>query len=108
MDRSMPIPDFQATIQAQKVTGNFVPDVGQCFLTKSYSPRNGTTTQSRTLYDENVTKFICQEIQIEARRAVESLGSRFATVELVTTDPHVFFETERRSDHRDSYDAGPP
>src|SRR5215470_10720978 len=79
--------DFRATMDAQRLTKDFVPQPRHRLLVKSYSDCNGTATQSRTAYDENATGVICQEIETEARRAVESLGARFATVELVSLDP---------------------
>jgi glutathione synthase/RimK-type ligase-like ATP-grasp enzyme len=79
--------DFLATMKAQHVNGDFVPKSGQSLLARSYSVRNGGSAPARTLYDEDAVRLICREIQTEARRAVEILGSRFATVELVTTDP---------------------
>lgn len=82
-------PDYRATLERQGVTNEFVPEPGKRLLVKSALGSCGNRTSARTIYDENVSELICKELQREAQRAVETLGSRFASVELVTTDPTI-------------------
>jgi D-alanine-D-alanine ligase-like ATP-grasp enzyme len=82
-------PDYRATIEAQGLTDDYVPEPGERFLVRSALNCGGKRTGARTIYDEIATDLICNELQKEAQRAVETLGSRFASVELVTKDPTI-------------------
>lgn len=79
--------DVAATLKAQGLTPESVPNAGRDILVRSspLSPQN--TIEERTVFDENVTGNICGEIEALAIRAAHILRSRFAGVDLITLDP---------------------
>jgi cyanophycin synthetase len=81
--------DFHATVEAQGLSPESVLRVGQNVLARSMQNRDTTRDIARTLYDEDATQFICDELRREAQAAVQALGSRFASVELVTMNPQL-------------------
>jgi hypothetical protein len=82
-------PDYRTTIGAQGLTDSSVPESGKRVLVKSSFGGDPQTPQALTRYDENVTTLVGEGVISEACRGVAALGSRFASVELVTMDPTV-------------------
>lgn len=79
--------DMDATLKAQGLTPGSIAEKGRRFLTKSL--KNTNFSEFRTVYDEDATRLIGPCLRQEAQLAAEALGSRFAGVDIVTTDPSV-------------------
>lgn len=83
--------DCEATLNAQHLVLGSVLKEGQTALVKS-GGTNGSHSEVRTVYDENVTHLLCREIKELAIRAASIINSRFAGVDIITPDPTVPLE----------------
>lgn len=78
--------DVTATLRAQGLATESVPNAGREVLVRSAPLTRQKTTEERTVFNENVTGRVCGEIEALAARAACVLGSRFAGVDLITLD----------------------
>lgn len=77
------------TLAAQELSPESVPASGREFLARSLPAAATKHRELRTVYDEPITPLVSAELVSEARRIAEAIGSRFAGVDLITTDPAV-------------------
>lgn len=84
--------DFIATLDSQGLSSESIPKAGQEMLVKSFDCFLQKNTEVRTVYDENVTNLICQDIRNQAILAARILNSQFAGVDIITLDPTVSLE----------------
>jgi cyanophycin synthetase len=76
----------RATLAAQGVTLATLPARGAEILVRGLPPGGGKQ-ELRTVYDEAVSERCCSDLAREGQRVVEALGSEFAGVDVITTDP---------------------
>ncbi|MBI5643631.1 MAG: hypothetical protein HY954_09195 [Deltaproteobacteria bacterium] len=76
--------DLSATLQAQGLSEESIPSPGLGVLIKSIP--DSRNIELRTVYDENVTNHICQEIALQGERAAEALNSNFCGIDIITLD----------------------
>ena len=79
--------DLEATLQAQGLGKESIPGVGQKVLIKSYDFPKGIGSEVRTIFNENVTDLVCQDLITHSVRAAGILNSKFAGVDIITLDP---------------------
>jgi cyanophycin synthetase len=76
----------RATLAAQGMTLATLPARGGEILVRGL-PSGGGKRELRTVYDEAVSARCCADLAREGQRVVEALGSEFAGVDVITTDP---------------------
>ena len=84
--------DMAATLACQGYSPESVPRVGREVLVQSHDRAGARHAEVRTIYNEVVTDLICPELRHQAERAACILHSRFAGVDVITTDPSVPLE----------------
>jgi cyanophycin synthetase len=77
---------IRETLAAQGVTSETVPASGSVVLVRGLPPA-ARTRELRTVYDETVTDRCGTDLIEEGLRVVRSLGSEFAGVDIITTNP---------------------
>jgi cyanophycin synthetase len=75
------------TLQAQDMTLDSVPPVGASLLVRVLPAGEGNRRQLRTVYDEEITEAVAPELVAEVKQLVDALGSEWAGVDILTTDP---------------------
>lgn len=78
--------DVEATLDSQNLTLNSVIDAGRQVLIKSADKSMVDTEEIRTVYDENVTHLLCDQLQKEGARAARAVRSNFVGVDIITRD----------------------
>jgi D-alanine-D-alanine ligase-like ATP-grasp enzyme len=84
--------DLEAMLQAQKLSLQYVPRNWQDILIRSTASSSTNTVEVRTVYDEDVTALICDDLRAQAERAAQIFSSRFTGVDIITLDPTVSLE----------------
>jgi D-alanine-D-alanine ligase-like ATP-grasp enzyme len=84
--------DLRATLQTQGLARESIPDAGRDILVKSSNYPYTKTDEVRTVYTENVTDLLCNDIRTQAVQAARCLNSRFAGVDIITLDPSIPLE----------------
>jgi len=79
--------DLKATLEAQGLTCEAVPDAGRDTLVKSNAHPSTKTDEVRTVYTENVTDLLCDDIRSKAVQAARCLNAQFAGVDIITLTP---------------------
>ena len=79
--------DIAATLEAQGLGLESVPEAGRRVLVESARTRPASHREVRTVFDEDATDEIGPALRQQAARAVRALGSRFAGVDVITLDP---------------------
>lgn len=79
--------DIGVTLPAQGLGKESIPGVGQEVLIKSYDFPKGIGSEVRTIFNENVTDLVCQDLITHSVRAAGILDSKFAGVDIITLDP---------------------
>lgn len=76
-----------ASLAAQDLTPASVPPSGTRFVARGLPPSEARRDEVRTVYDEVITDQLSPELVAEAARVVAAVGSQWAGVDIVTTDP---------------------
>lgn len=76
-------------LRAQRVTLDSVPSAGANVVLMGSPTKLGRQTELRTIYDEPITDLVHPHIAETMGKVVSALGSRFAGVDVITTDPSV-------------------
>jgi len=84
--------DFDVTLQAQGLSSGSIIKFGGSVLVKSIDTPDLKNVEVRTVYNENVTSLISQDIRNTAERAAMALNSKFAGVDIIASDPTVPLE----------------
>ena len=84
--------DFDATLRSQGLSPDSIPEKGRVILVKSFMRNGGVNAEVRTVYDEDVTDTVCDDLREKAISAVKVIGSRMAGVDIITVDPAVSLE----------------
>ncbi len=84
--------DCNATLEAQGLSREFIPEAGRDILVKSIACPLRRTDEVRTVYTENVTELLCHDVRRQAIRAAGCLNAQFAGVDILTRDPAVPLE----------------
>ncbi len=84
--------DLKATLEAQRLTSESILDAGRDTLVKSSAYPFARTDEVRTVYTENVTNLLCDDIRNKAVQAAKCLNSQFAGVDIITLNPAVSLE----------------
>lgn len=92
LDVSFRDPVVRATLTAQGIGPDSVPEADRSVLVRSLPADVNRFEELRTVYDEDVTHLVGPALVAELRRVVDAIGSRFAGVDVVTTDPSVSLE----------------
>jgi cyanophycin synthetase len=79
--------DRTATLEAQGLQVDSVPERGRTVLVQSVDTALPTNVEMRTVFDEDATADIGPALRDQAARAVRAIGSRFAGVDIITLDP---------------------
>lgn len=79
--------DMAATLARQGLSPESRPGDGREVLVQSHDRAGARHAEVRTIYNEVVTDLICPELRRQAERAACILHSRFAGVDVITTDP---------------------
>ena len=87
--------DITATLEAQRLTFESAPGAGQGVIVRSSELPSRKNVEVRTVYNENVTGLLCQDLRKQAVQAAQALNSRFAGVDIITLDPSVTLEESR-------------
>lgn len=80
-------PVVVATLSGQGLSSASVPPAGESILLRNLPVGNDGGPEPPTAYDENVTDEIAPALEDELRRVVDAVGSRYAGVDIITTDP---------------------
>jgi hypothetical protein len=80
-------PDFRTTTALQDIGEESVPAPGERLLVRSVARPTESTTEVRTVYDEDALASLSPAILDEAERAARALRSEFCGVDIITTDP---------------------
>jgi cyanophycin synthetase len=78
--------DCEATLPSQGLTLDAVPGRDRVFLVKSARNRRGRRAELRTVYDDDITDIICDDLRETAERAARALRCELAGVDVITTD----------------------
>ena len=84
--------DCTFTLGYQGLRLDSVPKYGQEVLVKSINDPRRKQVEVRTVYNEDATDLVCDSIKSDAIRAASLVGSEFAGVDVITTDPTVPLE----------------
>jgi D-alanine-D-alanine ligase-like ATP-grasp enzyme len=84
--------DLEAMLQAQRLSMQAVPRDGRNILVRSTVFSSASTVEVRTVYDEDVTALICDDLRAQAERVAQIFSSRFTGVDIITVDPTVSLE----------------
>jgi len=84
--------DMASTLACQGLSPGSLLEDGREVLVQSHDRGGVKHVEVRTIYDEVVTDMVCQELRHHAERAACLLHSRFAGVDVITTDPSVPLE----------------
>lgn len=79
--------DLEATLRAQGLTLDDVPESGRVLLAKSVAAPLTDREEIRTVYTHDATGEICAAIRATGARACAALGTAFAGVDIITLDP---------------------
>jgi cyanophycin synthetase len=79
-------------IQAQGLSPTTVPASGSVVVLMGAPDSSSKQREFRTIYDELITDRVSRELTAAMGRVVASVGSRFAGVDIVTTDPSLPLE----------------
>ncbi|HMK43294.1 MAG TPA: hypothetical protein VK445_04095 [Dissulfurispiraceae bacterium] len=79
--------DLQATLGAQGVSWKDILPAGRRILAKSVGNRLQRTDEVRTIYTDNATDVLCDDILRQAVLAARAIGSQFTGVDVITRDP---------------------
>jgi cyanophycin synthetase len=75
------------TLLAQDLTIDSVPAAGASLLVRVLPAQERKRVELRTVYDEDITESIAPALVAEVRQVVDALGSEWAGVDILTTDP---------------------
>lgn len=84
--------DRQATLQSQGLHETSIPPSGQRVLVQSALDLPNQDAEVRCVFNEDATHVISPALKEQAARAVRTLDSRFAGVDLITLDPTQLLE----------------
>lgn len=84
--------DSEATLQSQGLSADSIPEKGRVILAKSFAKHIRTNAEVRTVYDEDVTDLVCDDIREQAISAAQVTGIRMAGVDIITIDPSISLE----------------
>ncbi len=84
--------DMSTTLACQGLSPESLIEDGREVLIQSHDRSGAKHIEVRTIYNEVVTDQVCQELRITAERAARAVHSRFAGVDVITTDPSVPLE----------------
>lgn len=84
--------DCLFTLDYQNLSLSSIPSKDQAFLVQSVSDPRRERVEVRTVYNQVVTDLVCDALKRNAESAAESLGSRFAGVDFITSDSTVPLE----------------
>lgn len=75
------------TLLAQDLTLDSIPARGASVLVRVLPAQERKRVELRTVYDEDITAAIAPGLVAEVRQVVEAIGSEWAGVDILTTDP---------------------
>jgi cyanophycin synthetase len=75
------------TLLAQDLTLDSVPAIGTSVLVRVLPAEERKRVELRTVYDEEITATIAPGLVAEVRQVVDAIGSEWAGVDILTTDP---------------------
>jgi len=78
--------DVKATLDVQNLSLDTIIDAGHRVLIKSADKSMADTEEIRTVYDENVTHLIGNQLREEGARAARAVRSDFVGVDIITRD----------------------
>lgn len=81
--------DSEATLRSQGLSVDSIPEKGRVILAKSFMKHAGPNQEVRTVYDEDVTDLVCEDIREQAVSAAQAIGIRMAGVDIITIDPSI-------------------
>jgi D-alanine-D-alanine ligase-like ATP-grasp enzyme len=84
--------DLMATLEAQGVSQETVPAIGQKVLVKSCAYPLKKHTEVLTVFNEDVTDLVCNDIRDKAIQAARILHSKFAGVDIISLDATIPLE----------------
>jgi cyanophycin synthetase len=84
--------DLDATLSAQGLTIETIPEPCAEVLAKSNCKYTDRYVEFRTVYNEDVTAVISSKLKAQAECAAKALGSIFAGVDIITLDPSLPLE----------------
>lgn len=79
--------DVLGTLESQGLRPDSVPEPGRDVLVRSASRPLGRRVEVRTVFDDEATPQIGPALRAQTAAAVKAIGSHFAGVDLITTDP---------------------
>lgn len=79
--------DTIATLGAQGLSAESVPSPGEEILVRSLNTSTDKHVEVRTVYNEDASGMISDELKEEAVKAAGTIGSRFSGIDIVTPDP---------------------
>lgn len=80
-------PDFVTTVKLQGLAMDRVPPEGERVLVKSVADATRSTSEVRTVYDQDALDALAPEIIADAELAARTLRSEFCGVDIITPDP---------------------
>lgn len=80
-------PQVRRTIAAQGLSADSIPAAETSVLLSASDSSTKGSQEIRTVYTEDVSDLVCDELVAEARRASLALGSEFCGVDVITVDP---------------------
>ncbi len=75
------------TLAAQGYSDDHIPEAGRRVVARALPAREQTTSELRTVYDEEITNQVSASLAREVGALVDAIGSEFAGVDVVTDDP---------------------
>ena len=84
--------DLDVTLLAQKLNMESVPENGKHVLVKSTDSSLATNVEVRTVYTEDVTDLIADQLRAQAELTAQIFSSQFTGVDIITLDPTVSLE----------------
>jgi D-alanine-D-alanine ligase-like ATP-grasp enzyme len=75
------------TLLAQDLTVDSVPAIGASVLVRVLPAQERKRVELRTVYDEDITAAIAPGLVAEVRQIVDAVGSEWAGIDILTTDP---------------------
>lgn len=81
--------DLVATLHAQGLTSESIPKANSHILVKSVDHHIRKKAEVRTVYNENVTRMICDDVRAHAEEASKTVNSKFTGIDIITVNPTV-------------------
>lgn len=78
--------DCKFTMRAQEISWDTIPENNQSILIKSIDRDDQNSSELRTVYNENVTDKVCDEVIKDAEESAKIIGSDLLGVDIITTD----------------------